>query len=55
MNQTGFGKRNKRSHTQSLKRLLLSNNPSNLISLSFFNDAGIYYDNEQQVLYNKAS
>ncbi len=33
----------------------LSNSPSNLISLSLLNDAGIYYDNKQQALYNKAS
>lgn len=33
----------------------LPNSPSNLVSLSFLNDAGIYYDNEQQALYNKAS
>lgn len=33
----------------------LSNSQSNLISLSFLNNTGIYYDNEQQALYNKAS
>lgn len=33
----------------------LPNSRSNLISLSLLNDAGIYYDNEQQALYNKAS
>ncbi len=33
----------------------LSNSPSNLISLSLFNDARIYYDNEEQALYDKAS
>ncbi len=33
----------------------LPNSPSNLISLSLLNDAGIYYDNEQQALYDKAS
>ncbi len=31
------------------------NSPSNLISLSLLNDAGIYYDNEQQALYDKTS
>ncbi len=33
----------------------LSNSPSNLISLSFLNDAGIYYDNKQQAPYSKDS
>ncbi len=33
----------------------VSNSPSNLISLSLLNDVGVYYDNEQQVLYNKTS
>ncbi len=31
------------------------NSPSNLINLSLLNNAGIYYENEQQVLYDKAS
>lgn len=33
----------------------LLNSLSNLISLSLLNDAGIYYDNKQQALYNEAS
>lgn len=33
----------------------LPNNISNLISLSFLNNVGIYYDNKQQALYNKTS
>lgn len=33
----------------------LLNSSSNLINLSFLNDIGIYYNNKQQVLYNKAN
>ncbi len=33
----------------------LPNSPSNLISLSLLNNAGIYYNNEQQALYDKAN
>lgn len=33
----------------------LPNSPLNLISLSLFNYAGIYYDNNQQALYDKTS
>ena len=33
----------------------LPNIPSNLISLGLLNDAGIYYDNERQALYDKIS
>lgn len=31
----------------------LPNNSSNLISLSLFNNAGIYYHNKDQILYNQ--
>ena len=33
----------------------LPNSPSNLISLSLLNNAGIYYNNEQQALYDKTN
>ena len=33
----------------------LSNSPSNLISLTLLNDVGIYYNNEEQALYDKAN
>ncbi len=33
----------------------LSNSPSNLISLSLLNDVGIYYNNKEQALYDKAN
>lgn len=33
----------------------LPNSPLNLISLSLLNNAGVYYGNKQQALYNKAS
>lgn len=46
-----------------IKRIILNfyniyyrpNRSSNLISLNFFNNNSIYYDNKQQVLYNKVS
>lgn len=33
----------------------LPNSPSNLVSLGLLNDAGIYYNNENQSLYDKVS
>ncbi len=33
----------------------LPNNPSNLVSLGFLNNVGVYYDNERQALYDKIS
>lgn len=33
----------------------LPNSPSNLVSLSFFNDTGIYYYNKDQILYNQST
>ena len=33
----------------------LPNSPSNLVSLGLLNDAGIYHDNENQILYDKVS
>lgn len=33
----------------------LSNNPSNLVNLGFLNNIRIYYNNKNQLLYNKTS